>query len=48
MAMMSWFKIVAMCLAPALIIFLCAGVISIYTNVLTWFKTKYGEIDHEL
>ena len=48
MTTFTWIEVIAMCIAPAIILFIGAGVISIYKHALAWFITKNEEIDHEL
>ena len=48
MATITWIKIIAMCIAPAIILFIGAGVLSIYKHATAWFITKNEEVDHEL
>ncbi|GAA6204623.1 hypothetical protein [Thalassotalea sp. SU-HH00458] len=48
MATFTWFVVIAMCIAPAIIMFITAGVTSIYKHATAWFTTKDEEVDHEL
>ncbi|MDO6445181.1 hypothetical protein Q4493_05270 [Colwellia sp. 1_MG-2023] len=48
MAILTWFGVIAMCIAPAIIMFVAAGVISIYKHATAWFTNRNEEVDHEL
>ena len=48
MAAFTWFDVIAMCIAPAIFMFIAAGVISIYKHATAWFTTRNEEVDHEL
>ncbi len=48
MAENTWLEVVAMCEAPALIVLLCVGVVSIYQDAKLRLLDKREEVDHEI
>lgn len=48
MAASIWLEMIAMCEAPALIVLLSVGVVSIYQHAKLRLLGKREEVDHEL
>lgn len=48
MANESWMTLIAMCLAPAVILFIVAGLVSIAKHIKASKLSSNEEVDHEL
>jgi len=48
MTTITWFTVVVMCLAPAFILFVGAGLISIVKKLTIRLQSSSEEIDHDL
>ncbi|WP_206486473.1 hypothetical protein [Thalassotalea sp. G2M2-11] len=47
-AKLTWLTLFAIYLSPVVIMFIFAGVISIYSNLVTWLLEQKEEVDHEI
>ncbi len=48
MATITWIEVIAICVTPALTLFLCAGALAVYKHAKAWIFTRSEEVDHEL
>lgn len=48
MTPVPWIEIVVIVLAPALVVFLSAGIYSLFKHVNAWLLNQNEDVDHEL